>query len=101
LIWRDYLNAIRNPHLANYRLLSTIIVTAFAAGLYFRFNGDYADPSNWKAVSGFMFNIAVGFLILAMTPVSLVFPTERNVFLKEESAKLYGTFSYFLSRNAV
>ncbi len=37
----------------------------------------------------------------ALTPVQLVFPMDRTVFLKEESAKLYSTFAYFISRNII
>ena len=37
----------------------------------------------------------------ALTPVQLVFPMDRTVFLKEESAKLYSTFAYFMSRNII
>lgn len=36
-----------------------------------------------------------------MVPVTLVFPKDRDVFLKEEGAKLYGVTAYFLSRNTV
>jgi len=34
-------------------------------------------------------------------PVALVFPLERLVFQKEENAKMYNVFSYFISRNII
>ena len=40
-------------------------------------------------------------LISALGPIEFVFPTERDVFLKEEGSKLYSTLAYFLSRNIV
>jgi len=39
--------------------------------------------------------------MLAMGPIAIVFPQERDVFLKEQSAKLYGVGSYFISRNLI
>lgn len=37
----------------------------------------------------------------SLSPVSIVFPKERVVFLKEEGSRLYGTFVFSLSRNIV
>ena len=39
--------------------------------------------------------------MMALVPVTLVFPLERPVFLKEEGAKLYSTFPYWLSHNII
>jgi hypothetical protein len=36
--------------------------------------------------------------MMSMMPVILTFPSERGVFLKEESSKLYTTFNYFIGR---
>lgn len=101
LIKRDFLNVIRNPMLIKLRIIQTIFISLFTAGVYYRFTGEYIDNTNWKAVTGFYFFISIGLLMSSLTPVELVFPTERNVFLKEEGAKMYSTFSYFLSRNVI
>lgn len=42
----------------------------------------------------------VGFMS-SLSPVSIVFPKERLVFLKEEGARLYGTSLFVLSRNII
>lgn len=59
------------------------------------------DKKNWDSLVGFASIISIGSLVLAIAPISLIFPLEKNVLLKEENAKLYGTLSYFLSRNIV
>ena len=38
---------------------------------------------------------------MSIVPVTLVFPRERMVFLKEESTKLYSTFTFFMSRTII
>jgi ABC-type multidrug transport system permease subunit len=43
----------------------------------------------------------INMLAVALTPVTLTFPLERPVFLKEESAKLYSVTPYFISRNLI
>jgi len=45
--------------------------------------------------------MTISMMMSSLSPVELVFPLERGVFLKEEGSKLYSTFNYFLSRNIV
>ena len=40
-------------------------------------------------------------MMIALIPVTIVFPKEREIFLKEEGSKLYTTTAYFLSRNII
>ena len=40
-------------------------------------------------------------VLLAFTQVSVTFPSEKQVFIKERQAKLYGPLSYFLSRSTI
>jgi len=101
LISKDVLNTIRNPMLLKSRIFSTIFVSIFTSGVYYRFTGEYTERLNWTALSGFYFFMAIFMLMSALSPVELVFPLERGVFLKEEGSKLYSTFNYFLSRNIV
>ena len=84
------------------RVFQTIFMSVYIGGLYYRFSGNYLeDVNNWKSLTGFLFFITVNLLFNSLVPVELVFPLERVVFLKEESAKMYGTFSYWMSRNVV
>lgn len=52
-------------------------------GVYFNAGRkDYITQTNWVAIIGFFFFSAIGSLMSALAPMSLVFPTERAVFLK-------------------
>lgn len=101
LIYRDILNVVRNPLLIKLRFIQTVFIGVYTGGLYYNIDGDYLDESNWRALTGFLFFLSISMLMLALAPVSLAFPIERSVFLKEEGAKLYTTLPYFLSRNIV
>ena len=83
------------------RIFATIFLAIFTSGVYYRFTGEYTSRLNWRALTGFLFFLSISTMMNALNPVELVFPSERGVFLKEEGAKLYSTFSYFLSRNIV
>ena len=74
----------------------------FIGGLYYQVGStDYSQVANWNSISGFMFFINLAFLVSSMIPMALVFPKERPVFIKEENARLFGTFSYFMSRSII
>lgn len=74
----------------------------YVGGVYFGAGHDMeTSPAAANAMIGFMFFISIGSLMMMLSPVTLVFPTEREVFLKEESSRLYNTFSYFVSKNLV
>lgn len=83
------------------RVVQTIFIAIYVGGLYCKFSGEYVSLLNWRALVGFFFFLSINMLMFALAPVELVFPSERSVFLKEESAKLYTTSAYFLSRNII
>ena len=56
---------------------------------------------SFVALTGFFFFISISSLMMSIIPVTLVFPRERMVFLKEESTKLYSTFTFFISRTII
>jgi hypothetical protein len=39
--------------------------------------------------------------MLSLSPITLTFPLERDVFFKEQDSKMYNTFQYFIARNVV
>ena len=100
LLRRDLNNAWRNPMVIACRLANNVFIALLTAGAYYKFSGEYMEEQNWRAIVGYFFFFSMG-IMLEVTPVCLVFPTERTVFLKEESAKLYSTAPYFLSRSIV
>jgi len=83
LVKRDFINIIRNPMLFKSRFIQSIFLGLFMGGVYFNAGRkDYITQTNWVAIIGFFFFSAIGSLMSALAPMSLVFPTERAVFLK-------------------
>ena len=101
MVRKDFVNTYRNPMLLQLRIVTTIFMSLYTSGLYYRFNGNYVDRTNWRSLTGYLFFISISTMMMALNPMSLVFPKERDVFLKEEGAKLYSTSTYFLSRNII
>lgn len=73
-------------------------------GAYFDLENNL-DPSipaqfntDFISLAGFFFFMIMNNFMSALSPITLVFPRDRQVFLKEESAKLYSTVTFFLSR---
>lgn len=101
LIGRDFINIVRNPLLVKARFFQTIFMAIYAGGLFFGVAQNYLSISGWSGLLGFSFFLGANSLMLSMGPVAIVFPQERNVFLKEQGSKLYGVGSYFISRNLI
>lgn len=84
LVKRDFINITRNPMLFKSRFIQSIILALYIGGVYFDTGRrDYTTQANWVAIIGFFFFTAIASLMSALAPISLVFPTERAVFLKE------------------
>eukprot|EP00919_Chromeraceae_sp_WS-2016_P042423 GHVR01100961.1.p1 GENE.GHVR01100961.1~~GHVR01100961.1.p1 ORF type:complete len:215 (+),score=-10.72 GHVR01100961.1:2625-3269(+) len=105
LVYRSFLNTIRNPLIVKSRIFQTIILSLFVGGLYFQIEDEYftngLPNSNWLSMLGFLFFFSMNNLMTSLTPVSLTFPSERDVFLKEQGSRMYGVNSYFFSRNVI
>jgi hypothetical protein len=83
LVSRDFKNVLRNPLLIKSRFIQTIFISIYAAGVYCKFSGDYTNQISWYKYTGFFFFLSISMMMIALAPVTLVFPTERSVFLKE------------------
>jgi len=83
LVSRDFKNVLRNPLLIKTRFIQTVFISIYEAGVYCQFSGDYTNQISWNKYTGFFFFLSIGMLMTALAPVTLVFPTERSVFLKE------------------
>lgn len=101
LLTRDVKDVLRNPLLIKSRFFQTVFLSIYVGGIYCRFGADYTNNITWQAVVGFLFFLTISSVFMAFTPVTLVFPQQRLVVLKEESGKLYTVWPYFLSRNTV
>ena len=83
MVKRAFINVIRNPRLVKYRFFQTLLIAIYMGGIYCRFSGDYLNFLNWRSLSGYLFAISIGTMLMAMGPIGLTFPSERRVFLKE------------------
>lgn len=101
LLYRDFINIVRNPLLVKARFFQTIFMAVYAGGLFFGVGRNFLSQAGWLGLMGFSFFLGANSLMIAMGPVAIVFPAERNVFLKEYGAKMYGVGAYYLSRNLI
>lgn len=101
LIHRDFINIVRNPLLIKARIFQTLFMAVFAGGIFFGVAHRYLSVSGWSGLQGFSLFVGTNSLLLSTGPVSIVFPLERDVFRKEQGSKLYGVWSYFISRNII
>lgn len=102
LIKREGTNLFKNPAFFVTRFIQTVFIVIFAGGLCCNIGKrDLTDQINWHAITGFFFFLSINGLNNSLNPTSMIFPLERNVFLKEKSSGLYGVVPYFLSRNIV
>ena len=83
LVDRDIKNTFRNPMLIKLRFIQTVFISIYAGGLYAQFTGDYKEKLNWQALTGFFFFTTINVLMFGLAPVQLIFPSERDIFLKE------------------
>jgi hypothetical protein len=82
LVDRDFKNVLRNPLLIKMRVVQTIFVAVYGGGLYCKFSGEYTSQINWYALIGFFFFLTINMMMMALSPVTLSFPSERSVFIK-------------------
>ena len=60
LLKRDWTALVRNPLLVKSRLLQMVFLATYLGGIYFNAGRkDFTPYENWKAISGFMFQISI------------------------------------------
>jgi hypothetical protein len=74
LIYRDYINILRNPLLVKARFFQTIFMSLFGGGVFFAITKDLLSLSGWAGLQGFSLFLGANSLMLAMGPVAIVFP---------------------------
>ena len=83
-------------------ILQAILITIFLGGLYYKFEDGYlTNDLQWRKTQGFFMIVSIMMGMIGLMPIALIFPSEREVFLKEENSRLYSTSCYFLSRTIV
>jgi ABC-type multidrug transport system permease subunit len=84
------------------KLSQTIFMGLFIGGLFFDIGtNDYTNINYWQSITGFLFFLTINAFFMALTPVSLTFPLDREIFFKEQDSKMYNVFQYFVATNIV
>lgn len=95
LLWRSYINSLRNPLLFFVKLAQAIMM-GFIVDILFRDLGyGRVQVENRK---GILFFTTIQFIMLGSNSNSMTFPLERPMFLKEYKEGLYGTTAFVLSK---
>lgn len=82
------------------KVFQGIFISLFIGGLFFDIGeSDYTKRNMWNSITGFLFFITISGLMSFLSPITLTFPSEREVFFKEQDSKMYGTAQYFIARN--
>lgn len=102
LVQRSTINTLRNPMLFKAKVLQSIFMALFIGGLFFDIGTkDYTQRVNWQSVTGFLFFVTINSMMMTLSPITLAFPLERDVFFKEQDSKMYNVAQYFIARNVV
>lgn len=95
LIWRSYINSLRNP-LLFFVKLSQAIIMGFLIDILFRDLGyGHQQVENRK---GILYFTTIQFIMLGCNSNSMTFPLERPLFLKDYKEGLYGTSAFVFAK---
>ena len=95
LFVRSMRNIIRLPISSYVKIISTIVV-ALMTILVFRQLGH--NERSIQNRNGVVFFVLINFVLNSVTNVTLIFPDERPVFLREQSAEMYNPVPYFFAK---
>lgn len=70
------------------KVLQSIFMALFIGGLFFDIGTtDYTQRTNWQSITGFLFFMTINSMMMTLSPITLAFPLERDVFFKEQDSK--------------
>lgn len=92
---RNWLNQVRLPVLSVIRLFVTVFISLLSILIYHGLDGTKAGVQNRN---GALFFVCISSGFSSMSNITLVFPTERPVFLREVNNGMYRVSSYFWSK---
>jgi hypothetical protein len=65
------------------KLFQSMFMALFVGGLYFDIGThDYTVKTFWNSITGFLFFLTINALMTTLSPITLTFPLERDVFFK-------------------
>jgi len=98
LLKRTLKNLYRDPQSTRVRIIQTIVMVVLI-DLVFWNMGD--DQEGIQGKAGFAFFISINQIMMSLFSVLLLFLVERPVFLREYASKMYGVWSYFISKSII
>lgn len=96
---RCYYNLIRNPLQLKIKILFTVIFSVLVSMIFWQISGQDYDAFYTRV--GVIFYLSINVFSTQTAGTVLSFPSERVVFTREYSSRLYSAESYFLSKNLV
>lgn len=96
---RAFINVVRNPMLFKLRVLFSLFFSFIVSLIFWKLGRDEFD--NVYARINFFFFVAINVHGTQLNGTILSFPSERPVFMREYSNKLYSVESYFAAKNIV
>jgi ATP-binding cassette, subfamily G (WHITE), eye pigment precursor transporter len=92
---RNILNQLRLPQITIVRLFVSVFIAVICIVIYSGLDGTKAGVQNRK---GALFFVCINSGFSAVSNISLAFPSERPVFLREANNGMYRVSSYFWSK---
>jgi hypothetical protein len=89
------MNQVRLPAIQGVKLFSTVFVSVLQLIIYNKLDGTKEGIQNRN---GFLFFLNVNLGFSGLSNVSMVFPSERPVFMREVNNGMYRVSSYFWSK---
>ena len=84
------------------KIFQGIFLSIYSGGIFFDIGTrDYSNRSVWSSITGFLFFMTISALMSTLSPITLTFPNERDVFFKEQDAKMYNVVQYFIAKNVI
>ncbi|CAD8169780.1 unnamed protein product [Paramecium octaurelia] len=97
---RGMINVKRDKVLVRGRLVMTIFIGLLIGGIFWT-AGSEPGYKGIQSTIGVLFFLVMSSFMGALNPVMVQFPSEREVFLREENSKLYSTAAYFTGKSSV
>lgn len=96
LLKRSALNSLRNPALSRVKFLQVVIISVIIDLIFNNLGTDYRSIQNRNGV---LFELTLTAISLGSQNASLAFPSERPIFIKETSQRIYGATPYYVAKS--
>ncbi len=100
LLGREVRNTFRNPLGLKVKVIQSVFVGLLSGIIFWQLTAENTTLSLYNK-AGAMFEVVMSIFMTSLTGVAVVFPLEKEVFLKERGSKMYGTGTYYLSKSVM